>query len=230
MRRPRTKAPPRRRALLPSLLASCCIVMVAAEWRGWAGGRRQRRAPLLGGSYGNGGDRPDKKDAEGDDKSMRAPDDDRMSQAASALGWFSGRASPAPQGVKGRHSSSSQPLPPPSSAGADSLKAEVDRLRAEVSSLKASQSIETFKLIKSHQDKYDGMKKDVDSLRLKLDKLKENAEPTSTFVGRMCSAVGWLFYGFDFVIKWSWRIFILMVIIRWWSSIRVWPGLPWQNW
>jgi len=202
---------------LPCLFISWCIFMIVVEWRGW-----DRGGSVLGGSYGNGGgEGSDKKD----DKSIRA-DDDRMSQT-SGLGWFSGRASPAPHGAKGRQQSSSSQAP---STTENSLKAEVDRLRAEVSSLKASQSIETFKLIKSHQDKYEGMKKDLDSLRTRIDKFKENSEPTVTFVGRFCSAVGWLFYGFDFLIKWSWRLFILMVLIRWWSSIRVWPGLPWQNW
>ncbi|GAB5354444.1 hypothetical protein AAMO2058_000119400 [Amorphochlora amoebiformis] len=142
---------------------------------------------------------------------------------ASTYGWFSGRASPAPQSV--HHRDPSRPPPTPGD-----LKSEVERLRAEVSSLKASQSIETFKLIKSHQEKYEGVKKDVDTLRYKLEKLKEKAEPKTTVLGQLWGTVGWLFSAFDFLIKWSWRIFVIIILFRWWSSIRAWPSLPWQNW
>jgi len=137
-----------------------------------------------------------------------------------SYGWFSGRASPAP-------GSTSQAA----FAGEETeLKSQVEKLRNEVSTLKASQSIETFKLIKSHQEKYEKVRKDVDAIQYKLDNLKDKADPQVSLMGHVMNTVSWLFFAFDFVIKWGWRFFVIAIVFRWWSSIRSWPSLPWQGW
>mmetsp|Transcript_24264 Transcript_24264/g.33922 ORF Transcript_24264/g.33922 Transcript_24264/m.33922 type:complete len:232 (-) Transcript_24264:132-827(-) len=193
----------------------------------------------LHGSFGNGVGDGSSNNIKGvsDDCSM-TKEDDVVSNAPS-FGWFSGRSSPAPPSRRGGPSDSyAAPDRSISSGGISTngipkhkdLKSEVDQLRTEVSSLKASQSIETFKLIKSHQEKYEGVRKELETIRQRVDKLKEKAEPQATLIGRLFALVAWIFAIFDFLIKWSWRLLVVILVVRWWTSIRAWPSLPWQRW
>eukprot|EP00467_Chlorarachnion_reptans_P000042 CAMPEP_0114503116 /NCGR_PEP_ID=MMETSP0109-20121206/9472_1 /TAXON_ID=29199 /ORGANISM="Chlorarachnion reptans, Strain CCCM449" /LENGTH=203 /DNA_ID=CAMNT_0001681115 /DNA_START=102 /DNA_END=710 /DNA_ORIENTATION=- len=127
-----------------------------------------------------------------------------------SYGWFSGRPSAGPtetevpnQNPNLRDPQAAPPLLSSLKNPAD-VRGEIDRLRAEVSTLKASQSIETFKLIKSHQEKYDTMKREMEAINNKVDKLKEKAEPKVTFLSQALITLGWMFSILDFLLKWSW--------------------------
>mmetsp|Transcript_15437 Transcript_15437/g.21599 ORF Transcript_15437/g.21599 Transcript_15437/m.21599 type:complete len:233 (-) Transcript_15437:111-809(-) len=194
----------------------------------------------LHGSFGNGvGDGNSNNKGAPDDCSMRGEDD--VVSNTPSFGWFSGRTSPAPPSRRGGGAASDSYSAPDRGINSGSmsvngipknkdLKSEVEQLRTEVSTLKASQSIETFKLIKSHQEKYEGVRKELETIRQRVDKLKEKAEPQATLIGRLFALVAWIFAIFDFLIKWSWRLLVVVLVVRWWTSIRAWPSLPWQRW